>query len=1363
MAAPATSSWGSTESSTTYGALPPRSSIVMLPPVDSSQAVLRDYDSSIAPEYRPAQLGEPDQAARDAQRASEAREQKLEDEAQMRLHVTTRFRYERDNDGNHLVLGHAGNITRCEDEPIRIPGAVQAFGVLLALRKSEHSSFEVRQVSENSTQILGLSPTYLFHLECFTDTLPEDQAGRLHQSLEFLSDLPFDEADPEDQTPQLLELSGFGEPGSALPGDAPDELGRRLWHCACALHRAPQPSSANGGPSRQPLLVLELELCDDTINPMCPQPSPPISSSTSSAQSWPGNSPGDYRLVSSSESAVATPQVATDSTSGRRPRLKSVPSDKVPTSPSVDDIRQSTTMFSSPIREIERLRAASGGQQIRFNYTAGAPSWPLHAGVPTPDPQSATGGSRRDFRQSLKTKSPRDTSVDMISVMNRCNDQLTAALDLESLLNIVVGLVKYLTGFHRVLVYQFDDEWNGQTVAEFVDRTKSKDIFRGLHFPASDIPKQARDLYAINKVRSLYDRDQPTARLVCKSEEDLKTPLDMTHSFLRAMSPIHLKYLANMQVRGSMSISIMGFEKLWGLIACHSYGEEGMRVSFHMRHMLRLFADSVSRNLERLSFTQRLQARKLLNAMPATQIPSGYMMSNAEDLLTLFEADYGILIVGDGAKIMGENVCGQELLIVAEYLRLKRYPHMFATKCLGKDYPDLYLPSGPDVIAGMLYVPLTPDGRNFIAFLRKTHVQYLHWAGPPAKKQNESGMALNPRDSFATWTQRVYGRCRAWVDEQMDTAAVLALVYGKFIEVWREKQPAAEVSDMTQLLLSNASHEVRTPLNQIIGFLELALAAPLGEKSRKNLIRTHQASKSLLFTINDLLDLTRLETGQETSFKEPFDLPTAILDATKIYEKEAARHNVSFTVDTTTSPSMVWGDAKKIRTVVANVTANAVKYTTEGSITVTCRVFKEPGEQRAPGQVVVSVSVEDTGYGIPEDKLGSLFRQIEQYQNPADNADNSDRKTSPLGLGLAVVARIVQQLGGQLRVESKVNEGSTFKFLLPFLLYEPGQTYEQARLASAGEQLSDARSTSGRSQPSASYAPPTAQQQIAGIMEILGSSSPKSASSMTLPRHDAREDFRSGASRSNGPQDGEYHLSGDNIPIQGVKIEDLAKDGRPPGFIGREGRSADGAKKRGEVSARRGAVPGPVAGKLRVMVVDDDRLNRKVLSKRLERDGHVVVQCGDGVDAVDLLLKGDLAFDCIFMDIQMPLMNGLDATKRIREIEHEEPAKSPPSGPSSTLSRALARRIPVVAVSASLLERERDVLVEFGIDGWLLKPVNYRRVGDLIRGIHDQHQRARDVYTPGCSWEGGGWLRHASGSPVELVPAVDAEDCSTKG
>jgi light-regulated signal transduction histidine kinase (bacteriophytochrome) len=121
------------------------------------------------------------------------------------------------------------------------------------------------------------------------------------------------------------------------------------------------------------------------------------------------------------------------------------------------------------------------------------------------------------------------------------NEQLCRAATLEICLGICVGLVQDLTRFHRVVIYQFDHEFNGQVVAELVDRDKTTDLYSGLMFPASDIPVQARKLYEINKVRLLYDRSRRSARMVLRRREELDTPLDMTRCYLRAMSPIHVK------------------------------------------------------------------------------------------------------------------------------------------------------------------------------------------------------------------------------------------------------------------------------------------------------------------------------------------------------------------------------------------------------------------------------------------------------------------------------------------------------------------------------------------------------------------------------------------------------------------------------------------------------------------------------------------------------------------------------------------------------------------------------------------------------------------------------------------------------
>lgn len=143
----------------------------------------------------------------------------------------------------------------------------------------------------------------------------------------------------------------------------------------------------------------------------------------------------------------------------------------------------------------------------------------------------------RVLRNARKRKGEA-AAMEVFNIMSQVQEQLATAPNLETFLKILVGVVKELTGFHRVMVYQFDSSYNGRVVTELVDPRATKDLYKGLNFPASDIPKQARELYKINKVRLLYDRDLETSRLVCRGVEELETPLDLSFSYLVSYSPI---------------------------------------------------------------------------------------------------------------------------------------------------------------------------------------------------------------------------------------------------------------------------------------------------------------------------------------------------------------------------------------------------------------------------------------------------------------------------------------------------------------------------------------------------------------------------------------------------------------------------------------------------------------------------------------------------------------------------------------------------------------------------------------------------------------------------------------------------------
>ncbi|ELU37660.1 phytochrome-like protein [Rhizoctonia solani AG-1 IA] len=485
-------------------------------------------------------------------------------------------------------------------------------------------------------------------------------------------------------------------------------------------------------------------------------------------------------------------------------------------------------------------------------------------------------------------------------------------------------------------------------------------------------------------------------------------------------------------------------------------------------------------------------------------------------------------------------------------------------------------------------------------------------------------------------------------------------------------------------------------------YLEMALNGPLDSETRENLVRSHT---SLLFTINDLLDLTRHETGNETSFNEPFDLPGTIEDAVTLYRIEAMRRRIGFIVDTSDCPQMVTGDSKKIRTVVSNLTANAVKYTETGQINVECRRFKEPIGLRDSKEVAVEIVVADTGCGISSAKLESIFREFEQVESSIPRSGESQG----LGLGLAVVARIVEQLGGQLRVDSKQGQGSRFSFLIPFALpdgssseqsFSPqsGNNVERSRRSSMGSAYASAASASVRS----------ANSRIESLVEALSAppghmSSPSSRGIRASPPGMQRQPSTQNppmarvSTRPVNPPAGVFPVEGSKWPIRGVKMDEFDMD--KPSVAGESQapvleQAANrvqkqledhpvqvGAGKRGGKKAAGSS--GESIIKLRILVVEVGLLHTT-----------------NGQEAVQKV-EGDREWDCVLMDIQMPILDGFGATKAIRKLEAASPEETSAIAADRTSMR-LNGRIPIFAVSASLREKQREEMHDLGMDGWIL-------------------------------------------------------------
>lgn len=1273
---------------------------------------------------------------------------------------------------------------------------------MVVIREEGDGRLVVRQASENTADIIGMTPKHLFQLDSFLDCLEDDQADVLWDTVESLEEK---EEQLVESGPQVFQLTGFGQAGPGHGHAKP----RMHWRCWCAAHRSLK-SKATGGESG-PVTILEFE-------PMIDHQHPLMTADRNDEGST--DTPGDSESTTGSICTVDSDGTTKFSTAHSvMPKKERGGLDGMPYVPTIEQIQESTIPTSKPIKALSRLRQKAGESPDKRRRPRRGAEAGAGPGMPsTTTPHIASG---------------EDAMLDMFGILNQVNEQLTAQEDLQSFLKVVVSIVRDLTDFSRVMIYQFDEHWNGQVVCELVNIRDTHDLYRGLNFPATDIPKQARDLYRINKVRLLYDRDLPSARMVCREQSDLDSPVDMTHSFLRAMSPIHVKYLANMGVRASMSCSIMAFNQLWGLIALHTYGDHGQRVAFPMRQLLRLVSDSVSRNIERLSYTRRLQSRKLINTLPSSGAPSGYILTKAEDLLELFDADFGVIAIGSECKLLGSMTASQEVLALTEYLRLKAFTSIVSTSKAGQDFPDMVLPEGLDLdqISGVLCIPLSDAGADFIVFIRRAQTRTVGWAGKPFKDGREQKASLEPRKSFKLWNETVTGTCRGWKDEELETASVLCLVYGKFISVWRSKEAAMQANQLNRLLLSNASHEVRTPLHHLVSYLEMALDGPLDAETRENLHRGHLASKSLLFTINDLLDISRAEQGKQLFLQEPFELAETVREAVEMHEWEAKRRNISFKVSTEPNACVVMGDKNRLRQVLVNTTTNSLRHTQEGG-NIEVHMIKRAKDHAsitipADCDVEVELTVTDTGSGIPREKLEAIFREFEQVESvvpqdpvmggmPGESSEADARKgdderllgpegpshdipgsssKSGLGIGLAVVARIVRNLKGQLRVDSTVGIGSRFTYLIPFQMAEPsaknnntpgedlkGSQHPAGGATGAAASMRLARSNSQGSLDAASSG---GNSELDSLVEAIGAPTGQGRDGR---RRSLEPERSQGKRRPNvsaaalsrlSNADGVRGITDSKTPLRPSKIDphslDAVSESSDDSVTRRRSAAqrkssefvaaapsppseASGASSRLSTLRRNQQLPKPPAREkvapLRALIVEDDPINRTILKKRLGMDGHTALQAMNGEEGVQKFKSGSNDIDVILMDLQMPICNGQDACKRIRALEKERAAagtlgERPPS-------HILNGRVPIFAVSATLSPEMREEMARIGMDGWILKPVDFARLNVLLRGVSEVQKREAELWSPGKNWEKGGWLcgPPASQPPTEELASV---------
>ena len=354
---------------------------------------------------------------------------------------------------------------------------------------------------------------------------------------------------------------------------------------------------------------------------------------------------------------------------------------------------------------------------------------------------------------------------------------LNRASSLQELYDITAEAVRRLTGFDRVMVYRYDADYNGEVVAE----AKREDLnsFPGLHYPASDIPAQARALYEKNWIRLISDVDYTPVPIHPVDHPVSGRPLDLTFSALRSVSPIHVEYLKNMGVGASMSISLLREDKLWGLIACHHYSgphappyatraaAEFLGSTLSVRLIDRAEDDEYDRALRSRSTLAWLTAATLDEDRPLTDTLLG-----TPNVLGLLPADGAVVnLQGHRGTLGAELPPGPAERIVAWAAR--RGEDVVAADALPATEPELGVPM--ELACGVLVLPL-PEGQ-FVLWFRGEAVRHIDWGGDPRNKaiaeQEGDEVRLSPRKSFERWRETVRGRSEPWAASEVEAATEL--------------------------------------------------------------------------------------------------------------------------------------------------------------------------------------------------------------------------------------------------------------------------------------------------------------------------------------------------------------------------------------------------------------------------------------------------------------------------------------------------------------------------------------------------------------------------------------------------------------
>ena len=465
---------------------------------------------------------------------------------------------------------------------------------------------------------------------------------------------------------------------------------------------------------------------------------------------------------------------------------------------------------------------------------------------------------------------PADTDVDFDGqkAIGRSISEILSGKNLATVLRNAAHEIKKLIEYDRVMIYRFNEDGHGEVIAE--EKEAALEPFLGLHYPESDIPQQARELYKKNLTRIIADVNSEGCRILAR--QVTSNALDLTNSVLRAVSPIHIQYLKNMGVQSSFSISLLAKGALWGLIACHNYSPRF--INYKVRDASKLIGQILSSALEYRQgeedseefISMNDDANILINNIDSGSDIAEALTGEKITIKDITKATGAVLVLNGKCTSLGITPETLQVNDIIVWLKANMQKGIYHTH----QFPEQFKPAEKysDIASGLLACKLSRDLDELIIWFKPEQVKNVTWAGNPKKiavNAADGSMQLTPRKSFEKWSEIV-----RYTSEKWNRSEVAAVVNIREQIIYAMKRKATEIKKLNEKLKIaydeldtfsfTISHDLRTPLSSIKAYAEILLETNtnLDENAKTLLARINNCTDKMAFLIKEILNYSSI-------------------------------------------------------------------------------------------------------------------------------------------------------------------------------------------------------------------------------------------------------------------------------------------------------------------------------------------------------------------------------------------------------------------------------------------------------------------------------------------------------------------------